>query len=304
MKAVRSQPDATLRDYKARLLRVLLHIQRHLDEPLRVDALAAIACFSPFHFSRVFRGMIGESVKEHFRRLRLERAAWQLLFTRRSVTTIAFEAGYHTHESFTRSFHGHFGLSPSAYRNRHAQKPHQPTPSGVHYQSKAALASFKTARSAFKHMHVTIKNLPPRRVAFMRHVGPYSSVGATWEKMCLALGKDGWLGGEDLFLGVCYDDPEVTAPARIRYDACITVDDSFQPAGEIGVQVIPGGPHAVTTHMGPYERLSATYAKLLGQWLPRSGRELGSSPCFEVYLNSPESTAPEDLLTDVHAPLR
>ena len=43
--------------------------------------------------------------------------------------------------------------------------------------------------------------------------------------------------------------------------------------------------------------------RLLGQWLPRSGRELAASPCFELYLNTPENTAPADLLTDIHAPL-
>ena len=49
----------TLRDYKQRMLRVLLHIQDHLDDNLALDKLAAIACFSPYHFHRVFRGMIG-----------------------------------------------------------------------------------------------------------------------------------------------------------------------------------------------------------------------------------------------------
>ena len=49
------------------------------------------------------------------------------------------------------------------------------------------------------------------------------------------------------------------------------------------------------THFGPYEKLGASYTKLLGQWLPRSGRRLRATPCFEVYLNSPESTAPGDL---------
>jgi DNA gyrase inhibitor GyrI len=69
------------------------------------------------------------------------------------------------------------------------------------------------------------------------------------------------------------------------------------------VLVIPGGDYAVTTHFGPYQKLGETYAKLLGQWLPRSGRELRSTPCFEVYLNDPQSTEPEDLLTDIYAPL-
>ena len=68
----------TLQDYKRRLLRVLVHIQQHLDDGLELPELAGLASFSPYHFHRIFKGMVGESVKEHIRRLRLERAASQL----------------------------------------------------------------------------------------------------------------------------------------------------------------------------------------------------------------------------------
>jgi transcriptional regulator GlxA family with amidase domain len=68
----------TLRDYKERLLRVLVYLQQYLDEPLSLDVLAARACLSPHHFHRVFTGMIGESLHNHIRRLRLERAAARL----------------------------------------------------------------------------------------------------------------------------------------------------------------------------------------------------------------------------------
>jgi AraC family transcriptional regulator len=138
----------------------------------------------------------------------------------------------------------------------------------------------------------------------MRHVGPYGDVGATWDKLLTLLGKEGLLGGGSLFLGICHDDPEVTPQDKIRYDACASVDETFVPAGEIAVQVIPGGEYAVTTHFGPYQKLGETYTQLLGQWLPRSGRELRATPCFEIYLNDPQSTDPEDLLTDIYAPLK
>lgn len=91
----------TLHDYKRRLLQVLVHIQQNLDGPLGLDELAAIACFSPFHFHRIFRGMVGESLKEHIRRLRLERAASQLKVGKQPVTQIALDAGYSSHEAFT-----------------------------------------------------------------------------------------------------------------------------------------------------------------------------------------------------------
>jgi len=50
-------------------------------------------------------------------------------------------------------------------------------------------------------------------------------------------------------------------------------------------------------------KLGKTYAILCGQWAPRDGYELRSTPCFEEYLNDPGSTAPEDLITDVYVPL-
>jgi AraC family transcriptional regulator len=152
-------------------------------------------------------------------------------------------------------------------------------------------------------MKVAIKHIEPMRVAFMRHVGPYDQVGATWDKLMTFLGKEGLLGGECLFLGVCHDDPGVTPPEKLRYDACATVDERFTPAGDVGAQTIPGGDYAVMTHLGPYNKLGESYQALFGRWLPRSGRQLRSDSCFEVYFNSPENTEPEDLITDIYVPL-
>jgi AraC family transcriptional regulator len=152
-------------------------------------------------------------------------------------------------------------------------------------------------------MQVEITRLAPQRVAFVRHTGPYAAVGEAWDRLLPRLGADGWLGGGPAFIGVCHDDPEVTPPAKLRYDACVTIDPAFTGDGDIAVQAIAGGDYARTTHLGPYATLGDTYARLLGQWLPRSGRELRNTPCFEIYLNTPGDTRAEDLLTDIYAPL-
>jgi AraC family transcriptional regulator len=60
--------------------------------------------------------MVGETPVELLRRLRLERAAWQLGHTDRAVTEIAFDAGYETHEAFTRAFRANYNASPSGFR--------------------------------------------------------------------------------------------------------------------------------------------------------------------------------------------
>jgi AraC family transcriptional regulator len=297
----------TLQVYKQRLLRVLVHIQQQLDEPLSLEELARLAHFSPFHFHRVFKGMLGESVQSHIRRLRLERSATRLKSGDWPVTRIALDSGFETPEAYTRAFKGMFGTSPSRYRS-HRRPPRPPqtrlVASGIHYHETPALRHFKAAKLEDKDMNVTIQTIPPRRVAFVHHVGPYAKCSEAWEILGAFLGKEGRLGGDSLFIGICHDDPEVTPQEKIRYDACVTVDEQFVPQGEIGVQTIPGGEHAVTTHFGSYETLGESYARLLGQWLPRSGRELRATPCFEIYLNDPNSTAPEDLVTDIHLPLQ
>jgi AraC family transcriptional regulator len=296
--------EITLKIYKERILRVLVYIQENLDEKMELYNLARIAHFSPYHFHRVFRGMVGESVKGHVRRLRLERSAARLMVTRWTIIRIAFEAGYESNEAFTRAFCEMFKETPSSFRVKRGSVSFIKAPSGVHYSRKGKVKHFKTAYKGEKEMiDVKLKKIDSMKVAFMRHVGPYVECGKTWCKFCAWAGAKGLLGPNVQCLGICHDDPEVTPPEKIRYDACIPVSEDFIAEGDVGVQVICGGEYATTTHIGPYEKLGETYAKLMGEWLPRSGRELKSAPCFEVYLNDPGSTAPEDLLTEIHVPL-
>jgi AraC family transcriptional regulator len=294
---------ATETAYRERILRVLVYIQTHLDDALALDELAAVAHFSPYHFHRIFRGMVGESVMEHVRRLRLERAAFRLKFGDAPVTRLAFEAGYETHEAFTRAFGAMFGVPPSQFREAHRALPYPQVPSGVHYSPDGRLDGFQPYQSGGLPMDVRIESVPMMRVAFVRHTGPYNQCGQAWQRLFAWAGPRGLCGPHMKTLGIGHDDPRVTPAEKLRYDACLVVDGHVQPEGEVGVQEIGGGEHALTTLRGPYERLGETYARLCGEWLPASGREPRAAPPFEVYRNSPQDTPPEELLTDIYLPL-
>lgn len=107
---------ATLEAHDPRLARLLAHLRAHLDEPLEIEALARLAGVSPRQLDRLFMRLFGENPRACLRRLRLERAARQLRTTRRRILAIALDAGYDSHESFTRSFARRFGHNPSDYR--------------------------------------------------------------------------------------------------------------------------------------------------------------------------------------------
>lgn len=282
---------STVESYRERMMRVLVHIQGRLDEPLPLEELAGVACFSPYHFHRIFRGMTGESVKEHVRRLRLERAAQRLKLSSQPVTEIAFDAGYEAHESFTRAFRTMFGVAPSEYRDT------------VHLAANSDPIRFPAPPGGGPPLDVRIERLDGMRVAFIRHVGSYGSVGAAWGRLMGWAGPKGLFGPHTRMLGIVHDDPEITPPEKLRYDAAITVGPGIGPEGEVGIQELEPGEYGVATHKGPYDRLGETYARMCGEWLPASGRELRSAPALEFYLNSPQMAAPADLLTRICLPL-
>ena len=79
--------------------------------------LAEQACFSPFHFHRVFSACTGEGPLEYFRRLRIEKAALSLVYQKeRTVTDIAFAFGFSSSEVFARAFRRQLGATPGQYR--------------------------------------------------------------------------------------------------------------------------------------------------------------------------------------------
>ena len=276
--------NAKFESNRHRILRVQLYIEGHLDDELPLKRLAEVAHLSPYHFHRIFRATVGEGVAEYVRRVRLEAAAIALKATTDDVTKVAFNTGYGSHEAFTRAFRRRFGVSPSDFRSGH-------------------LANFKNRDSDMtsqtQDREICTAMRPAMRVAFLRHTGPYQESGATFQKMMEWAFLKGLFNPQTKVLSICHDDPEVTPTEKLRLDCCVTVDDSFTPEGEVEVQTIPDGEYVVLTHRGSYDGLADSYRWLYGEWLSTSAREFANRPPFEIYVNNPNDTSEDDLVTKI-----
>ena len=108
------------------------------DHDTTAEELASRLCLSRFHFDRVISQVAGEPPRAFRRRILLERAAYRLLATRRSILDIAVEAGYGSHEAFTRAFAAAYGAPPAAWRKR-PRAIRIEAPSGVHFHPPGSI---------------------------------------------------------------------------------------------------------------------------------------------------------------------
>lgn len=126
--------DSTQADYEHRIRAVLSLLMDAVYDGADGPPLAESACFSRYHFQRVFKRVLAETPGALRKRLPLERAAFRLMDTRASVTEIGIDAGYDSLEAFTRAFRRGFGVAPSAFRLMERTRFHLQTPNGIHFR--------------------------------------------------------------------------------------------------------------------------------------------------------------------------
>lgn len=104
--------------YQARIEKVLHYIETNLDKRLTLQDVAAVSHFSQFHFHRIFRGVMGETLNDYIIRRRLERAINMLAFNAdMSIADIALTNGFSSSANFAKAVKLHYGYTPSEIRN-------------------------------------------------------------------------------------------------------------------------------------------------------------------------------------------
>jgi len=316
-------------EYVARINRVMDYIDRHLDEPLNLKTLAAVADFSPFHFHRIFSAMVGETLNRFIQRIRVEKAAVLLVSdTRKTITDVAFDCGYSGSAALSRAFRETFDMSPRQWRTRSASqgsKIGQPVGKNRHIRNKKRKDIDISLRyhepghhnltwrihmtTTGMNVNVEVKELEDLHVAYVRHIGPYKGDVALfkglWQRLMTWAGPRGLLRfPETQCLSVYHDDPNLTDESRLRTDVCISVPADTAADGEIGTMTVPGGTFAVAHFEIDAHQYEEAWNLVMGDWLPESGYQCDDRLCFERCLNNPEEHPEGKHIVDICIPVR
>ncbi len=302
-----------MNEYMRRVNRVIDYIDKHLDRPLTVAELADVANFSPFHFHRIFTAIMREPLCRYLLRIRLEKAARQLLMDKRAtVTEIALKCGFSSSAGFARSFKERFGMTASQWRRNpevrledmvtQNSKIHQELSKfrkatfqvSTHFDRRQGKPTWRLIKMGEKSLEVEVRTeeIDDKPVAYVRYIGKYQGLEEVFGQMFGKLMQ--WACTRDLMreatwlLTLYHDDPSLTDEDKLRTSMCMTVPPDTEVEGEIGKTVVKGGRYAVGEFLLDTDEFPLAWKAMYGDWLPQSGYMPDDRPPFERYLNNPE----------------
>jgi AraC family transcriptional regulator len=276
-------------DYVNRVNRAIDHVTRNLAAPLQLEDVARVACFSPFHFHRIFRALLGETLHAFVKRVRLERALY--LMTHHpgsSLTDIALRCGFSSSSEFSRSFRAQYGVPPSIFdvaqlrRARRDQMMDQLVPDDRNRLERLPVGANPDGFT------VHLREVPARRVAYTRVAKPYSAadrVTSAAARMVAWAKQRGLAGGQ--WLGYQWEDPELVPLDLCRYDVGLEIPMSAVVDDDVSVTVFPPMKLAELAIAGPIELEMRALDWLFTTWLPRSTYVPDHQPGFEAWNGEP-----------------
>lgn len=251
-------------------------IENHGSRPIDLDDVAQAGGVSRFHMSRAFTVATGWPVIGYLRARRLTEAARQLANGAPDILSVAVEAGYGSHEAFTRAFRDQFGTTPEQVRATRDLK-------ALNLVEPIMLDS--TPRT----------DLPPPRFEDGRPLllagilqrcdttDGGASIPSQWRRLVPHLGHiPGQVGGDlaDVTYGVCTNGDD---HGNFDYLAGVEVDDFSDLPPELSALRIPAQRYAVFRHTDHISKIRTTMHAVWTGWLPASGYEAADAPLFERY---------------------
>jgi AraC family transcriptional regulator len=268
--------------YLARIERVVDALLAAPADAHSVGSLAALVHMSEYHFHRVFRAVMGETVHATMRRVRLGFAADQLAGGAEPVARIAQAAGYESPQAFARAFRSFAHTSPIEFRQRHR----------------------RAARSARQHFvvgdsSITLVDEPACEAYALRHDGPITTIPCSVRLFWQWQLRRALLPRVRQSIGIVY--PDGADPRGFRYYTAVVADAGRRSIDGAERLSLPGGLYARYALHGPASMIAPAFRSMQRDWLPHSGFVRDDRPMLERYFEPCGAEAP---MTELLIPIR
>lgn len=251
--------------------RAIWFVEGHLGEPFSLDDVAGVAGLSRFHLVRAFGQVTGRSVMRYVRARRLTEAARVLAGGAPDILSVAFDAGYGSHEAFTRAFREQFGLTPERVREQGCAR----TLDLVEPIRLDHLAPINLAPPTL------VDRGPFLLAGLLEHYrdGEISAIPSQWQRFGPWLGHiPGQVSGVAYGV-ICNGDDD----GMMDYVAAAEVSDFGSLPSELSRLRMPAQRYAVFSHPSHISEMQSVWRAIWADWVPQRVKKLADAPFFERY---------------------
>ena len=302
--------DYIEKDYIKRINAALVFIEENLSAQLALEEIASIACYSPFHFHRLFKAIVGESLNAYINRRRIEKAAAFLMHNDSiNMEELAFQHGFNSNSSFTRAFKNFYGVSPSAFKQ---QQPHR--------YSKIRQTDSKNGQNNLifeqyicninNHLkwltmnaRIEVKEMSELHFASITHIG-VDGLEHAFERLLR------WSTPQQLLnipnnkmARIFHDSFKVTSPDKVKMSVSMLLNSPFEETGEVKKESLGAGKWIVGSFELKMEEFEKSWTSLY-IWMNENGYQKADKPPFEIYHNDFRQHPEGKCIVDLHIPIK
>lgn len=274
--------------YQQKVNHIIDYISANLYNPLKLDILARQIHVSQRQLLRIMHSFLNESLYSYIARQRVERSILYMQTKDINLSKIAEMVGYNNSQSFSKAFKKHFGISPRVYMNT--------------FQDRLK-GYVKNSENLLNRLQPEIcEEKEDLELVYIRIIGKYGEdkpYETAWNKLVCFLKDNQALSNETRFIGLSFDDPNITQSEHCRFYACASINKKITPTGEIGTFQLRKGKFAVYILKGSYSGLQKLYNTISINF----DHSLRHGMTFEEYISCSEENK-EKQITKVYIPIK
>jgi AraC family transcriptional regulator len=292
-----------------RINKVVRYIEQAIAKEMSLEELASLAFFSPFHFQRIFKEVIGETPKQFIKRLRLEEAARILAFNPgQNILDVALEVGFQSLEAFSRAFKNYYSISPDNYKRRSESEKNTITQLPYRKKSFANETALEVSSPAhnpeYKNLEVKIVTRPLQKCVYIKtSLEAPELLNDSFKEIKQWAQARELITNDGVLFGLIKDYPIFTALDKCRLLVCAPVDKPIAGAGSVNYLEIPSTKYAAFKIAGGISEIFKAATFVVHSWLPDNGYKIMLEPIVQIPLKDPTITPFNKNIYQIYLPV-
>lgn len=292
------------------MVKIIQYIDNNLDTELSLEKVAKIAAYSPFHFHRIFKMIIGETLQNYIFRKRIEKSAFHLSLRKNlSVKDIYLNLGFSSHSDFNKAFKKYYGKSPSEFRKLSPEKFH--TISQIHSKNGQVDTVFdqyicnieNLLNWTTMNLKIKVTHLPEMNLAAVMSLG-IANVESSFNLLI------DWAREKQLFprenlkmISVYHDSFKVTAADKVRIHASMLLDEKLvKQEGEVFPETLEAGKFIIGSGEFTLADFEQSWVSLF-LWMKENGYSTRKAFPFEIYHSNFKEHPDGKMVVDFFIPI-